>query len=684
MKATFEWLKELCPALASVDEARRLFEAVGLEVAGVEANGSSDAIIDLEVPSNRSDLLGIIGLARELAAAKGERLVLPPVKELAAVSVSPTLTVRVEDSEGCLRYTALEAKFVSQEKTPDWIRARLEALGVRSILPIVDLTNYVMLEIGQPMHAFDAKALRGQTILVRRARPGESFVTLDEQTLTLCEEDLLIADAERGIALAGIIGGIESGIKVFSREVVFESAWFDRARIRATSRRHQVRTESSLRFEREVNPEGVVWAQMRIAYLLESEGLGKASDTFIDLYPRPDQRRSARYSVERYFRKIGHNVPEDKQHEILALLGFEKTSEENRDAIYQVPSHRRDVFEEEDLMEEVARHAGYDSIPEKVSPMPVSTGDMDEGFHLEDRLRTVLVGWGYQECISLPLRSVGRNEIDPMTGRPGVAVQNPMSEELSVLRPSLVPGLVDALSGNIRHGVTIQPVFEIGAVFHTEGTRPGEERRLAMILPGEIGIGDWEHNTKVRRGSSARLKGLVETLMKRLGEPSRCRSADPQGDIIQSGAFLVWENNLGTRIGWLGEVRQSYREMHGIRSKLYAAEISLDLVRAGKTLPVFTNWSPYPAVSRDLSMIVPEGISYGEIEDVIRRAGGEHLTTVNLFDRYTGKTLGTGEVSIALEMVFQSKERTLTRGEIDEVIRRVIGELEERGVRVRK
>jgi phenylalanyl-tRNA synthetase beta chain len=684
MKATYGWLKELCPALGSAEEAAHLFGGVGLEVAAVEPLGANDAVIDLEVPSNRSDLLGVIGLAREIAAAKGENLVMPPVLPLETMSRLSTLTVRIEEPEGCPRYTALEAKIASGGRTPDWMRHRLEALGLRSIHPIVDLTNYVMLEVGQPMHAFDAPALKGLTIIIRRARAGETFMTLDERALNLTTDDLLIADAERGVALAGVTGGADSGIQPFTAAVVFESAWFHRAWIRATGKRHQVRTESSLRFEREVDPEGVVWAQRRIAYLLKSETLGEPGPAILDLYPQRDHEKRIRFAPERCANLIGLRIPAEDQDRILESLGFEGIASEDGDIVYRVPSHRRDVAEEEDLLEEIARHCGYDRIPESVSAMPSSTGDLDPGERLEDAVAGWLAGWGFLETITLPLRSAARQDTDPLSGERGPAVQNPLSEDLSVLRPSLVPALVDAVSLNVRRGVPIQPVFEIGAVFQAESDRIAEERRVGLLMPDATESPDWEQNAKVRSGSLFRLKGYVDVLAGRLNVRGKWIRKGLEGGLIRSDRALVLEDAGGTPTGWLAEIATACLQEQGVKGKVFAAEIRLRAVEPDRVPPAFSAWSPYPALTRDISLLVPPGLPYDEIEKAARQAGGNHLREIALFDRYPGAESRAGSSSLAFQMIFQRYDGTLTGKEVDEAIERVIGELERLGVKIRR
>ncbi|MHA2620422.1 MAG: phenylalanine--tRNA ligase subunit beta [bacterium JZ-2024 1] len=683
MKATLNWLKELCPSVGTLEEAVRLFTAVGLEVAGVQDFGE-DTVLDLEVPSNRSDLLGVVGLARELCTAKGTPLVLPPVKDLDISHDSAGVTVCIEQPEACPRYTALCATLGIGAQTPQWMKSRLEALGFRAIHPIVDLTNYVMLEIGQPMHAFDASAIRDRRIVVRRAREGDSFVTLDERTLTLTSEDLLIADSDRGIALAGVIGGLDSGIHPFTREIIFESAWFHRAWIRATSRRHHTRTESSIRFEREVDPEGVVWAQARVAYLLESEGIGVAGRALLDNYPRPDRVRQVRYDPARYTRVIGQAVPSDKQLEVLSLLGFTEVAGDNGVSILQVPSHRRDVSEEEDLMEEVARHIGYDQIPESISAMPPSVGSLETGLNTEFMMESLLSGWGFQECVTLPLRSAGANEVDPLTGKPGVPVVNALSEDLSVLRPSLVPGLVDVLSLNARRRVALQPIFETGAVFAGDGDAVREERRFAMILPDVYEAPDWEQNAKTRKGSFFQMKGYINTLFLRLQVPSRWQARPASAPFLRPDRFLVLENAGGSGIGWLGEVAPDFLRERELSVRLFACEICLDAITGDPPVPVYEPWSPFPALARDLSMFVPPGISFSQIEQIIRDVAGPDLTGVALFDRYVDQKAGGKHTSIALELTFQSRERTLKGEEVDSAVQRVIRELEKTGIRVRK
>src|ERR1041384_6760099 len=464
MFISYEWLKELTETRLSPDELRERLTMVGLAIDAVEQHGS-DAVLDVEVPSNRPDCLSHVGIAREVAVIENGQMRLPAGEQIKTEGRAESLTaVEIKDPDLCPRYAARLVRGVKIGPSPDWLPKRLETIGQRPINNVADITNYVLHELGQPLHAFDFAKLGGHRIVVRRAAPGEKLKTLDGVERTLTGDMLVIADAEKPVALAGIMGGEDSEISTHTTDVLIESAYFDPHSVRLTARQLGMDTEASRRFERGADCEGVLRAQQRCVELICELAGGVATEDAIDVYPRPLSERIVSLRPERVTQLTSLVVAPEEIHRILVGLGFQPVSQNS----FKVPSWRIDVAQEEDLVEEVARHTGYDKIGSELPPSNCS-GEYQPSEMKQRSLRRALNAFGFDEAISYSfIQQETRFELIPsLTGHENDQPQlaNPIIEDAAWMRSTLLPGLLTAVRHNFNHGIRDVRLFEIGRIF---------------------------------------------------------------------------------------------------------------------------------------------------------------------------------------------------------------------------
>lgn len=678
MRLVLSWLKEFVDVPAPAEEIAARIALRGFEVASIEALADGDAVIDFEITANRPDCLSVLGLAREVATAFDRPLILPSTDPAAAVRLAavPTgtsdrLTVTIEDDELCPRYAAVLAE-VTVGPSPAWMAARLQAAGVRPISSIVDITNYVNLELGQPMHAFDLDRLAGPEIRARRATLGETITTLDDVPRKLDPDMLVIADRDRAQAVGGVMGGAASEVSASTTRVAFESAYFKPASVRRTSKRLGLKTEASSRFERGADIGGQVVALQRAIALMERIGAGRAVDAIIDVYPQPRQPRRLHLRRARLAHLFGAAVPDAEVVRILRGLGLEAVAAgDGWDVV--APTFRVDLLREADLIEEVGRHYGFDKLEPTFPPMTEPTPPPDARITRDQLARRVLTGAGFSEAVTFGF--IEAKALETFIGaealRGAVAIANPLSGKFDTMRPSLVPGLVDAVAHNRRHGRRDVRLFEIGTRF----TRSGETRGVAIAWTGSGTSDHWSGGT--RDVDFFDVKGVAEHVCDALGVAVR---AEPLREpFLVSGkaaAILVASGpDAGVRVGLAGQIAPAVADARGLprQDALYVAELDLDAlararVAAGDAIAPLPR---HPFVVRDLSIVVADALPAEIIRGTILTAGGDlpaPLVASSFFDRYQGKGVADGSVSLSIRLTFQAADRTLTDAEVQKSV----------------
>jgi len=738
VKLSYEWLRELVKVPGDAEAVAAALALRGFEVASVE-NGRQP-VIDFEITANRPDCLSVVGLAREASAAYGLSLQLPdrgmpPAGQpsLDKLGTAPSgvegpqpIDVIIEDAELCPRYCAQVFEVRSSGPSPAWMQERLEAAGVRSISAIVDVTNYVMLEMGQPTHAFDYAKLAGRALRIRRAKSGEKLRTLDGIDRELQPDMLVIADSDRAQAIGGVMGGAGSEIGATTKLMVLESAYFKPASVRRTSKRLGLKTEASTRFERGADVNGAPVAIARAAALLQQIGAAQPLGPIIDCYPSPERPRTLTLRADRIERVLGMAVPDSEIPARLEPLGFSLSddrspmldgqSSEYRSVGHRssdighrwsviVPTFRVDVLREIDLIEEIARHDGYVGLPATFPELDAAQPPPDPRTVLDRELRHVLTACGLSEAMTFSfIESAAASPFAPFVGGEWtdvapktaqradeiVALANPLSEKFAVLRPSLLPGLIDAASHNRRHGRAEIRLFETGARF----TVAGETRAVAGVWAGPGAPAHW--SGAARDADFYDVKGVVEAIGAAVGADIELVPADVSylvpGRSAQIAFRLKAEATLtGTshpssvasgfsrKIGIIGQVTPALLTSRGFPSgeALWAFELDVDALAAAharddlraESLPRF------PSVVRDLSVLVDSALPAAAVRGTIRSSAPSTLVHAIEFDRYRGKGIPEGRVSLSLRLTFRSPERTLTDAEVDQAMETVVAAL---------
>lgn len=634
-----------------------------------------DAVIEFEIYPNRPDCLSVVGLAREVAALTGGELRVPvPAPIEAGVPAHQEAKVAVEAPDLCPRYAARIIRNVKIAPSPLWLQQRLRAAGMRPINNVVDVTNYVMLELGQPLHAFDLSLLGGKQIVVRRARPGEHLRTLDGQDRALDSETLVIADREKAVAIAGVMGGEDSEIRPGTTDLLLESASFCPVSVRKTSRLLGLRTEASARFEKGLDPHLVPLAADRAAELLARICGGQVAPRMIDVCRPLAEPLQLRLRPDRVNSVLGTQLTTSQMVDYLHRLGFLADAEKgtDRQVSVVVPSFRGDVTREIDLVEEIARMHGYSAIPATLARGAAVPGGQTEEMELIERIRATCITAGLRETISYSFTSPRHFDLlrlpadDPT--RQAVQLANPLTEDLSVMRTTLLGNLLDALARNAARGNRVVHLFEIGARFVPHELplteQPEELQTLGIAMMGDV-PGAWGD----QRVDFYTLKGVLEALAQELSlhvEVSQGRH--PSLHPGRTGVIHV----SGHEAGFLGELDPRVQEAYELPDRAYLLELDLSQVMPlVGGLPRFAGLPRYPAVERDLALLVPVSTPAVHVARTVQRAAGELLERLTLFDVYQGKQVPDGYRSLAYSLVFRAVDRTLKDAEVNDVIAQV-------------
>ncbi len=676
MRVLYSWLRDFVDVTDGPAEIGRRLSLRGLALEGLEpappgddppgvAPVADDAVLDFDVTANRPDCMSVSGIAREVATAYGVPFRLPSASaagHLRSMDLHPeeraTFTVRIDAPDLCARYVGAAAD-VRVGSSPAWLQRRLTALGVRPISNVVDVTNYVLLELGQPMHAFDYARLDGHAIVVRQAHANEALTTLDGKARTLATDMLVIADATRAAAIGGVMGGADSEVRADSTRIVFESAWFKPQAVRATSKRLGLRSEASMRFERGADPTAQASAMARACALLEIIGAGRADGTMVDAQARPYVARVIPVMHAHIEALLGMPVPPAEVARLLGALGFTLVADGAAPAWrVTVPGWRPDVVRPEDVIEEVGRHHGFEHLPATFPPVLQAPPPSDPRIARDAKVRKAMLGMGFSEAISFAF--IEASAATPFAGgAPLLTLANPLSETFAVMRPSVLPGVVEAVSHNRRHGRRDVQLAEIATAFAAEG----ERRSLAAAWTGAAAGDHW---SGARRDVDFfDMKGVVAQACAALGVTPDF-AATERDYLVAGRAAAV--TVAGWAAGVVGLLAPAVAEARGIPKgdDVFVLELDLGVLSAGapgaarrvEPLPRF------PSVVRDVSLLVDDSLSASTVRDTIRHAAPITLVAVREFDRYQGRGVPAGKVSVSLRLTFRADDRTLTDDDV--------------------
>ncbi len=658
----------------------------------VDALGLDDNVFNIELTSNRSDCLSIIGVAREVSAITGNPLKKPKITfSEANIKASDLASVTIEADDLCQRYSARLVLGAKIGPSPYWMRRRLESVGLRAINNVVDVTNYVLMEFGHPLHAFDFDKLSGKRIVVRRARPEERLTTLDEVERPLTSDMLVIADAEKPVAIAGVMGGSGSDVTDQTTNILIESAYFNPVSISKTSKALGMHTEASHRFERGTDIEGLITALNRTAQLIQQLAGGDICSGIVDAYPVPYEKIEVKLRPQRANSVLGTNLKPDDMAKLLKSIEFQVRND-NGNLIVTVPSFRTDVYREIDIIEEIARLYGYNNIPVTMpaSEIPYESDleSLNEKKMLyREKVRNALNTCGLTEVLNYSFHDPGafdRLELEnDSIYRNALVLRNPISENQSVIRTTLIPGLLTNVSYNLNRRINDIRIFEIGRVFHPkEGKKqPDEPEFISGAITGQFNSKLW--NQQTRSADFYDIKGAVEAVLEAFGIKTYTFTNASKPPFLNGRCAEVIIKDQ--RLGIFGEIRRSVLNRHDIDQDVYAFELEFDKLLKYASFTTFQQLPVFPSVYRDMSIVLDFNITHLDIEDTIKSIGGDLILSVNLFDVYKGKQIPENKKSLAYAIEYYSPDRTLTDEEVDKIHERIIIGLNQKfGAELRK
>lgn len=663
--------QELGLELGAEDEILILEEDAPLGVPVDRLLGFDDQILFLELTPNRSDCLGLIGVAHEVAALTGAQVVFPPCEPVeSGRQLHDFIQVTVKDSEWCPRYTARVVVEITIKKSPLWMQLRLLKAGIRPISNVVDITNYVMWEYGQPLHAFDLELLTDSEIIVRRATAGEVLITLDGVKRELDTEVLVIADSTKAVGLAGVMGGENTEITETTRAILIEAAAFNPKNIRRTARRFALPSEASQRFEKGVNHDAVLDAQNRAAYLIGELTGGKVLQGLIDINSSMVKPWPVQLKPSRVNKILGMEIAQEEIIAILSKLGLPLKQVDEDQLLVTVPLRRPDLIIEEDLIEEIVRLHGYDRVPTTLPRGELTQNRESMPERLKTMVRNLLVSCGFYECITYSfINPANLNRLRIAGDDPRlrlISVQNPFSEEQAVMRTTLLPGLLKAALQNISYRELNMQLFELGIVYYPQKlpiiSLPEETERLTLLVSGLAPEPNWV--VPSRQAGFYEIKGALELIFKRfqIEGVNYLDRAEPFTHPTRSAQLLL----DGKLFGFIGELHPDVAVDFGLEQPVTIAEIELaPLFSKANLVPRMVPLPRYPAANRDLAVVVSKEVCAAKLEEAIWAAGGELLDAVRLFDLYEGKQVPAGKRSLAYSLVFRTDEGTLTEAEVN-------------------
>lgn len=662
MKVSYHWLKDYCNHTLSVQELSEGLTNAGLVVDTTTPLGD-DFCLDVEVTSNRPDCLGIMGIAREVAALVNGTLLVPDVGYPAIAEYRENETSVVnEEKDLCPRYTARIMKDITIGPSPEWLQKRLQILGLRPVNNVVDITNYVLMESGQPLHAFDLDKLEGKRIVVRLASHGETLETIDGTKCTFTSDVLIIADSKKPVAIAGIMGGKGTEVTETTKNIFLESAFFEPRSVRRSSRSLGIKSDSSFRFERRVDPECVDWASRRAAKMIQEIAGGQIQEGVIDLNYMPQKKTTVTLRTAKLNSLLGIFLEKSEQREILERLCFTVISEKEESLEVSVPSFRGDVYREIDLIEEIARIHGYEGIP-ATSSIGVKLNPDNRRDRVVERVKRILSGMGCDEVVT---DSIVGNTQGRHTGlwsdSGSIRIINPIRHDEDLLRKTIIPNLLKVKKHNQNHGTETTRLYELSKIYlgKENGELPDEKECLCIL--GEEGY--------------LHLKGLIETILHQLNINHALDSHPVQSDLFNPEKSA--ELKLGEKtFGYIGELNREIIHHYDFRSTPCITELDFELLVNMATLEHSYQKAPsFPTIARDLAVIADEFVLWSEIKGAILSLKMEYLEEIEFFDMYRGKQIGQGKKSIAFRLVFRANERTLRNDEVDVCQEKILKTLE--------
>lgn len=665
MIVSWDWLHEYVQPERAVDEITHRLTMTGLNLEGVEPV-ADDTAIDLEVTSNRPDCLGHIGVAREISALFDCPLQIPAAQvEETTAAAADVVQVEISDQQLCPRYIARVIRGVKVGPSPLWLQRRLETLGITPINNVVDVTNYVLMECGQPLHAFDLAKLAGQRIEVRPARAGEKLEAINHITYELQPQNLVIADGERPVAIAGVMGGADTEISESSTEILIETAAFLPLSVRNTARQLNLRSDSSYRFERGVDLAQLDWASRRCCELIQSTGGGEIlAGSVVAGQTENPQPADVPLRYPQVERLLGLRIDPAQMQRILNALGLETVEHSEQQGVFRAPSWRRDLGREIDLIEEVARVYGYEQIPEE-PPLPVVATARSRRDRVTGRLREILIGMGLFESLTMSFTSEEQLEwFRPYPDRTPLSVDHSSRRRENLLRQSIVPSLLQSRRDNERFGTSNAELFEIARVFLDPPTESGGCATEPIML------------SMVSGRSFLELRGVIEQTVCELNPSLRLEAApsDVAGFAAGRGCELSVD---GQPLGWLGELDRPVLDQVGLREETTVAELRVEVLEElAQLVAHFTPLPQFPSVSRDLNLLLSEQVTWADLEQTVRNAAGPLLASVEFAGQYRGKQIAADKKSYLMTMEFRADERTLTTEEVDGIQQQILAACE--------
>lgn len=638
-----------------------------------KALGLDDIIFEIGITPNRSDALSHVGVARDIAAIFNRKVNVPKIKsDKSTTPVKKSASITIEDPVNCPRYSARVVKNITVKESPEWLKNKLVKIGLRPRNNIVDISNYVMHECGQPLHTFDLDRLSGNKIIIKSTDKEFNFTTLDSKNRKLPAGSLMIYDADGPVAVAGVMGGENSEISDSTKNVLIESAYFNPSSIRKTAKTLGLSTDASYRFERGTDPSNTVYAAERTAQLIKELAGGEILEGTIDVYPHKIKEKKIKLRFSRIERILGYIVPEKSVVSILKRLGMELMPKVKDEITVTVPTFRPDIEREIDLIEEIARIYGYDKIP-AVSKISITLGEKTDASLLADNIRDTANSLGFYEMINNPLQNMNRASL---TGKP-IFLKNPLSKDMQCLRTSLLPGALNVVSQNIKYGEKDLALFEIGNSFNKKSNSEiknfkdfAENQKVILLLTGNIGQNSW--NQKERTSDIYALKGLLKSfelkiLLDNVLNDSYYHSENTEFDL------QITKKYGESVIGCGGRVRNEVLKQFDIEQEVFCFEFDLDKLKKIKLKQIkYSEPLRFPKVIRDFAFSFDKSVQYEDIEKFILSEGSSILKSVNLFDLFESDSLGKNKKSLGFTLEFFSNQRTLTEEEVEEEFNKMI------------